>query len=33
MAADESEHIALVERSLAQAPDPVIDWQSHYQDH
>ena len=33
MAADESEHIALVERLLEQEPDPVVDWPSHYQDH
>jgi rubrerythrin len=32
MAAEESEHIALLERLLAELPDPVIDWESHYQE-
>jgi rubrerythrin len=32
MAAEESEHIALLERLLAELPDPVIDWESYYQE-
>jgi rubrerythrin len=32
MAAEESEHIAMLERVLAELPDPVIDWESHYQE-
>lgn len=32
MAADEAEHIAMVERMLDEVPDPIVDWESHYQD-
>lgn len=31
MAADESEHIALIEQLLARTPDAVVDWASVYQ--
>ena len=31
MAADESEHIAMVERLLERTPDPRVDWESVYQ--
>lgn len=31
MAADESEHVALIEQLLARTPDAVIDWASVYQ--
>jgi rubrerythrin len=33
MAAEESEHVMLIERLLERTPDPLIDWASVYQDH
>jgi rubrerythrin len=31
MAADETEHIALIEQLLGRTPDAVVDWSSVYQ--
>jgi rubrerythrin len=31
MAADEAEHVALIERLLARTPDPLVDWATVYE--